>query len=70
MLERKKKGGGQEDALKSGRNVPTVRQLSEIIFLIMDHGCQITMEKNPMLYNIFAKKNSSQVRETHINIHV
>jgi hypothetical protein len=46
---------GQVDALESGRNLPTVRKLSEIIFLTMDHGCQITTEKqNPMLYNIFA----------------
>ncbi len=40
MLERQKKG--QVDVLGSGRNLPTVRKLSEIIFLTMDHGCQIT----------------------------
>ncbi len=40
MLERQKKG--QVDALGSGRNLPTIRKLSKIIFLTMDHGCQIT----------------------------
>ncbi len=42
MLERKKKG--QEDALVSGTNLPTVGELSEIIFLTMNHSCQVTTE--------------------------
>jgi hypothetical protein len=54
MLQRKKKG--QVDALGSGRNLPTVRGLSEIIFLTMDHGLSNNKgNQNPMLYNIFAK---------------
>ncbi len=53
MLQRKKRG--QVDALGSGRNLPTVREFSEIIFLTMDHGLSNNKGKqNPMLYNIFA----------------
>jgi hypothetical protein len=51
-----KKKKGQEDALDSGRNLPTVRELSEIIFLTMDHSCQITKEIKTQCFIIYLLK--------------
>jgi hypothetical protein len=48
---------GEEDAVESGRNLRTVRELSEIIFLTMDHGCQITTgKKKPNAFIIYLLK--------------
>ncbi len=52
-----KKKKGEVDALGSGRNLPTIRELSKIIFLAMDHGCQITKENKTRCFMIYLLKN-------------